>query len=75
MRPDFETTSEAQYFPCGCFYKVRVESGEVVQLEARVCSVCFDDQFDRLQSPIDEDGQLTLHLPSREGRPPNDYAD
>lgn len=65
MQTDLEVQSEAQYFPCGCFFKVRRESGEVVQLEARVCSACFDQQSDNLFGDPDEGEPLQVELPFR----------
>jgi len=67
---------EWRIFRCGCVQTAEwSKPHEMSSLTIRTCSECFDTLDTRLdQLSIDELAQLTIPLPSRDGRPGGNYA-
>jgi len=68
-----QRSSEVKHFDCGCFYQRESVGDETLILRMEVCSLCMNTQFSML-SAIDNSAQLTIDLPSREGRPEFNYG-
>lgn len=56
---------------CGCYSEVeRAPDGELIELHVQVCEAHMNIAFDELELRVHGvKSQLTLELPSRDGRP------
>lgn len=65
-------------YPCGCWYELLTQDGEVLVLRMQTCSVCMALAWVRLDDLLTEQGaqlSLTEDLASKRERPQRDSQD